>query len=390
MQSSLTTSRLSPSSPLKRNVSKPPSRLYKAPQATYDFGGNKTRPRRRNKESQTIGSSNHSVQPSQHQFSSTNSVSSETTSQRRFKSHNDHELPETPFLWTDDELRSPPAHLKRRIPVSLEDSFSEFWDDDSHSQSHNYEHPLMRQSNPKKFFSRIRSSLSLSNLLQLIILLGLSYVVFDGHHRVHKHKKTIQQFDEERSHILEQMMWIDKAAKKAHKMYAETKDIHEESKEELERDVKAAIDDLNRLQLRIQLNARDRINRIFGDLPVQVSLRLPDESDKRFIVSLSDDAPHAVSTLLEQIDKKIWDDVVLQREKGSTKIMPVNTAVNPVLEFTEKSKGCHEKGAVSVQQLEKEELHTLVLRVHTEGTNELPSDSVCVGKVTSGLEYLLE
>lgn len=234
--------------------------------------------------------------------------------------------------------------------------------------------------------------------LQFLVLVVLAVLIFDSHSRVRQHKVQLQQYDDERAHILEQMMWIDQAAKKVHKKYAQNnvwnalgdeRLAHEEPKELLS-EAEGLRDALKRLQLRVQLNARDRIEQQFGEHPVHVKFTLNPDQDLE--IALTDDTPHAASILLEQVNQRLWDTVELQKLRHQA-VIQVSTnlaATHPVLEFVESSHSCREAGSVVFRQLEAEsmELNVVVLRVHLEDDVETRDEDVCIGKVVKGMEYL--
>ena len=229
-----------------------------------------------------------------------------------------------------------------------------------------------------------------ANVIQCCALLLLAFLVFDSHHRVHKHKIQLQEYDEERAHILEQMMWIDQAAKKVHKKYTEHgkgPDILNQMKGSDE----SVQDALEKLQVRIQLNARDRLSQRFGDKPSEISLKLNSQGE-HLIVALSDDTPHAVSILLEQVQRRIWDDIRVEKTSavGAVLIASAKAATTPLLEFIEPSRGCHENGSVAITQQEDDELHVLKLRVNLIANSPMEPGDVCIGRAVSSLGTLQE
>lgn len=231
-------------------------------------------------------------------------------------------------------------------------------------------------------------TINVTAIVQLLVLLGLAGIIYDSHHRVKAHKIRLQQYDEERAHILEQMMWIDQAAKKVHNKYSGLLDPKTESKEQLADETRQLRDELHQLQLRIQLNSRDRIHESFGDRPVQIRLKLPTD-DAEIVLALSDDTPHAAATLLQQIEKKLWEEMIFRKlEPGVVEVsstMPTNT---PLLEFVEKSRGCHEMGSVALHHSVNNEITVLVLRVHLTELATVADTDVCIGKIVGGLEHL--
>mmetsp|Transcript_9200 Transcript_9200/g.17523 ORF Transcript_9200/g.17523 Transcript_9200/m.17523 type:complete len:450 (-) Transcript_9200:1184-2533(-) len=229
-----------------------------------------------------------------------------------------------------------------------------------------------------------------ANVIQLCALLLLAFLVFDSHHRVHKHKIQLQEYDEERAHILEQMMWIDQAAKKVHKKYTE-QGKGPDSLIQMKGSDESARDALEKLQVRIQLNARDRLAQRFGDKPAEISLKINSHGE-HLIVALSDDTPHAVSILLEQVQRRIWDDIRVEKASavGAVQIASAKAATTPLLEFVEPSRGCHEIGSVAITQQEEDELHVLKLRVNLIANSPMEPGDVCIGRAVSSLGTLQE
>jgi cyclophilin family peptidyl-prolyl cis-trans isomerase len=242
----------------------------------------------------------------------------------------------------------------------------------------------------------------LVSVLQVMFLLAFIIVACDSRRRVHRHNHQLAQYDEERAHILEQMTWIDNAAKKVHKKYAgydqlllntakpSENDNHNDWK--LRDENESLREQIDLLQLRVQQNARDRTVRQFGDKPVQVSLPISDgeASGEHIVIALSDDAPHAVSTFLQQVSIGLWDEVDFQRFKNGRVLQAATrlSSTTPVLEFVEKSRGCRQAGSVAVHQLESDEFHVLVLKIHMEETATIEEGDVCIGTVLKGLETL--
>jgi len=232
-----------------------------------------------------------------------------------------------------------------------------------------------------------------TNLIQLLVLLILAGIVYDSHHRVKAHKVRLQQYDEERAHILEQMMWVDQAAKKVHNKYAGNlhQDPMAESKEELAAETTELRNELEELQLRIQLNARDQLQESFGDKELEITLKMTDSDNQARDVTilLSDDTPHAAATLLRQIDMKLWDQTTFDKvEDGVVEVSSLLPTANPLLLFAEKSRGCHEVGSVALHSTINKELTVLVLRIHLVQNVPLAENDVCIGKVLNGLEYV--
>jgi hypothetical protein len=210
------------------------------------------------------------------------------------------------------------------------------------------------------------------------------------------------------------MMWIDRAAKKVHTRYSALlqSDPSLESREELIDESRFLRDELNRLQVRIQLNARDRIHQLFGNKPLHVrfpvvglaaealqlggtskpSLSSASSTASTIAIALSDDTPHAVATLLTQVvEGQLWDGVSLEAaEPGVVQISSTLSTSSPLLEFVEPSRGCHEAGSVALRSIVKDELAALLLRVLMVDKAPMTDKDVCIGRVLSGLEALNE
>jgi hypothetical protein len=242
----------------------------------------------------------------------------------------------------------------------------------------------------------MRSFVSATNMIQLLVLVVLAVFVYDSHHKVKSHKVRLREYDEERSHMLEQMMWIDQAAKKVHTRYSSLlqKDPSLETREELLDEARYLRDELDRMQVRIQLNSRDRIHQLFGNKPLHITFKLASstssvKAEDLVAVALSDDTPHAVATLLSQVDSRLWDQVEYEAaEPGVVQISSTLATSSPLLEFVERSRGCHEVGSVAMRSVVKNELTRIVLRVHLIERAPMSDKDVCIGKVLSGLELL--
>jgi hypothetical protein len=246
-----------------------------------------------------------------------------------------------------------------------------------------------------------------STFLQLALFLLLVIVVFDSKAKLYHHRTELNNMKEERAHILEQMTWIDLAAKKVHQHYGtpvyEGRDLFAETDPRSLR----MREELDQMQLRIQQNSRERLAAHFGDGPAQVSLSLAQEGDDEryadsLIIALSDDAPHAVSTFVQQLmgPDKAWDRVTIQRlaqpDDCSVVSLQARTEkhrVFPMLEFVEKSRSCDRVGSVSLHQLESgdDQFELLMLKVRLTNAPENAHDSkddICLGTVIAGLDAL--
>lgn len=241
------------------------------------------------------------------------------------------------------------------------------------------------------YTSNKKSVHSRTVLWQAALFVAILYGWYRTFAQLQWHRDELHRYETERAHILEQMTWIDHAAKKVHQHY-HSSNHHGQ---------------LQALELRVQQNSRYNLEQIFGSKPVQVSLTLPENSDEteHLVIALSDDAPHAVQTFVQQVHAGHWDHINVEnyQPSDSDEEAPDNGMVliqastedllqlHPVLEFVEQSRGCQAAGSVSLQSLESDQLQILVLKVRlkdasTTVTNE---NDVCIGTVLKGL-YDLE
>lgn len=357
------------------------------------------------------------------QYSEGNGFSLERQSSNRsitdeFLGASDHRLlPEAPKLWSDDRERSNhvtsmhnsfpdlskersplrPRRRSIRIQSGMDDNSDRVMDDFSNQGTKVYNcssrpKPRHHPDDKHQHANPIRSWMSFTNAIQICVLLILAVFVYDSHHKAKAHRVRLREYDEERSHILEQMMWIDKAAKKVHNRYSTMlqKDPSLESREELVEETKYLRSELERVQLRIQLNARERIHQLFDEKPLHVNFKASlNNHVEDVILALSDDTPHAVATLLEQVDQKLWEDLAFEPvEPGIVQVSSLLPTSTPLLEFVERSRGCHEVGAVSLRSTIKDEITMVVLRIHLGENVPLSDKDVCIGKLLQGLDAL--
>lgn len=326
---------------------------------------------------------------------------------RRYNKKSDESVPSGEYMLNDDEasVYSYYTQMSMGREASLRgEQHQDYPADDDHS--HNHTRRKAKSLQLRKLHNLWHHTSLKWILLQLLLVAAFVWVVRDGKQRQQLHQQQLQEYEEERAHILEQMTWIDAAAKKVHQKYtanmsgggdggAESNQalldrMQHESKADLQEESRELMQELEQMQHRVQQNARHRISQYFGDRPVQVSLPLLPDGDRRVVIALQDDAPHAVSTFLQQVIDKLWDEVDFQRLRQG-RILQVATrlsATNPVLEFAEQSRGCHQVGGVAVHQLESTDFHVLVLKIHMGEHTPMEEGDVCIGTVVVGLEEL--
>jgi cyclophilin family peptidyl-prolyl cis-trans isomerase len=245
-------------------------------------------------------------------------------------------------------------------------------------------------------------------IAQGIIVILFIFILYDSRRRNIQHQQQLAMLDEERAHILEQMTWIDNAAKKVRKKYSSGYDstmllqpvqsnngnVKSKSKEAQHNtdENKMLQSKIDMLQLRVQQNARTRTSIQFGDEPVQVSLPISegDVRNEHFVIALSDDAPHAVNTFLQQVSIGLWNEIDFQQIQNRRVIQAStrHSDMKPILEFVEKSRGCHKAGSVALHQLESDDFHVTVLKIHMDASATVDTDDVCIGNVVNGFDLL--
>lgn len=245
-------------------------------------------------------------------------------------------------------------------------------------------------------------------IFQFLLFSCLIFLVWDARVKLSDHKAQLRHLEEEREHILHQMTWIDSEAKKAHEHYSSPKLVvtgHEHMASKASKQLGSR--ELDRIQLRIQQNARDFITERFGDGAMVVSLPLPsyssyegDVKSQLLSIALSGDAPHAVSTFTQQIqaESSAWSDLLVRRLVSNSECSIVSiearspdTNILPVLEFIEKTRGCHEAGSVSLHPIEStnEESQRLMLKIRlTASSSRNNAGDICIGRVVEGLDEL--
>lgn len=246
------------------------------------------------------------------------------------------------------------------------------------------------------------------NVLQFVVLIFLGAMIYDSHHKVKHHRNKLVQYDEERSHILEQMRWMDGVSKKVHSNYqkqqllsnvdvglafavSSTSTAPSENVERLRQQ-------LQQLQLRIQSNARDKIHEWFGDKPITMTLSFGNQDNNQVHLALSDDTPHAIGTLLQQQrEKNLWQRLDVHKTGAVVTVRSLTSAeqeqpTTPVLEFVESSRKCHERGSVALVRRHGDSILSLQIYLRENaiapGAQVEAEDRICIGKVASGMEFL--
>merc|ERR1719343_1882630 len=157
------------------------------------------------------------------------------------------------------------------------------------------------------------------------------------------------------------------------------------------------------LQKRIQLSARNHLIREFGEGPVQVLLDLDfgDSSANAgphlITILLWLDTPHAAWTWLEQIGNNVWDGAEFKWEQGHIiDAYPPEYRVDPQrdgkTEFVEHSLHAHQPWTVGVRELPNHanggSRGSMSMYINLQDNSQLNKHETCVGKIIDGFDAL--
>lgn len=157
------------------------------------------------------------------------------------------------------------------------------------------------------------------------------------------------------------------------------------------------------LQKRIQLSARNHIIQEFGEGPVQVVLEL-DYGDAianvgphKISILLWHDTPHAAWTWLEQIGNNVWDGAEFKWQKGHIiDAIPSQNRVDPdrggKIEFVEYTQHAHQAWTIGVRDRPSNGNGTgagsMEMYINLQDNTQLHKHETCIGKVVDGFDAL--
>jgi cyclophilin family peptidyl-prolyl cis-trans isomerase len=259
--------------------------------------------------------------------------------------------------------------------------------------------------------------MKLGHFLQILIVLAVTVLVWESHHKALFAAVQLTQFKEEESLLLLHLQKIEqqsiqlhenlnrlakagpnaKGAQDSNSLGAAAADsgekvdfelIHKQTQqlyqmeEELNHEVKT-------LQTRIQQSARSHIVQEFGEGPVQVILELhfDQEGPSRISILLWHDTPHAAWTWLEQIGRHVWDGADFKWQEahvidaGPRKQDPLGGKI----EFVEQGQHSHEAWTVG---LKEDDGGSLGFYINLQDNKNYHKSEVCVGKVIDGFDAL--
>lgn len=317
-----------------------------------------------------------------------------------------------PKVWTRSRSSGHKSHVRARNPhavstqgLTIFQKCNRYWGGSHHQSSNNNSSSNYAMNKPNastKDALKNRWIRCLFPFVQGMVGIVFVYILYDSRRRNLLHQQQLLLLDEERAHILEQMTWIDNAAKKVHKKYGTTSGMlalddakiysNPADAQQYKDENRQLQNKLDLLQLRVQQNARTRTSIQFGDEPVQVSLPISEGNvqNEHYVIALSDDAPHAVNTFLQQVTIGLWNEIDFQQMQNG-RVIQVSTRfgeTKPILEFVEQSRGCHTAGSVALHQLESDDFRVMVLKIHMDASATVDTDDVCIGNVVQGFEHL--
>lgn len=299
----------------------------------------------------------------------------------------------------------------------------------NHSSSDSYPDPRIRKSYLRRDFSFTQLLMSLKPifLLQVVVVLAVTYLVWDSHHKALLTTEKLHQFRHSESMLMLHLQRIEQQSIHLHENLIQLHDGSEfanlgsskqkapsssvdsdlirkqmqqlqQMEEELEHEVKS-------LQNKIKKSARNSIIHSYGEGPVQVVLEVDlggdivygdsktarDEKDRvnRISILLWHDTPHAAWTWLQQIESNAWDNVLWEVDRG----LSIEAAVSPKalpedgskLQFVEKAQKAHEAWTVGFSNMED---GGSGIFINLKDNSHYHRHEVCVGKVLDGFSVL--
>jgi cell division protein FtsB len=324
---------------------------------------------------------------------------------------------------SDQQFHNRSLRSRRRSSVQLDDM------DKIHPMhSRNLSHTSLdldpssriRKSYLRRDFTKFVMGLKPVFLLQVVVVLAVTFLVWDSHHKALLTTEKLHQFRHSESMLMLHLQRIEQQSIHLHENLIQLHDGSEFSnlgsskqkaasssvdsdlirkqmqqlqqmEEELEHEVKS-------LQTKIKKSARSSIIHSYGEGPVQVMLEVDlgdnkvyDEKDEsnRISVLLWHDTPHAAWTWLQQIESGAWDNVPWEVDRG----LSIEAAVSPLslpedgskLQFVEKAQKAHEAWTVGFSNMEG---GGSGIFINLKDNSHYHRHEVCVGKVLDGFSVL--
>lgn len=303
--------------------------------------------------------------------------------------------------------------LRRRAGTGTSD------DEDGYSRrgGHNNDSPYRssRTRNRRSTFLSWHklSRMKLGHMLQVVIVLAVTALVWESHHKALFAAEQLSQFKEEESLLLLHLQKIEQQSIQLHENLSRLAQsgIHNTKPEEkqgqgeavdvalilqqtqqLYRMEEVLNNEVRTLQTRIQQSARNHIIQEFGEGPVQVVLEVDlgdNTGPDRISILLWHDTPHAAWTWLEQIGRHVWDDAHFQWQQGHV-IDAAPIREDPLggkIEFVEQSQHGHDSWTVGLRESDSD-TGAMSMYVNLQDNSNVNKHETCVGKVIDGFDAL--
>jgi cyclophilin family peptidyl-prolyl cis-trans isomerase len=245
--------------------------------------------------------------------------------------------------------------------------------------------------------------------------------VYESHQKADDASNKLLLFKEEESLLLNHLQMIELQSIHLHTVLAQLAEIDggnvggdhnpeggkididliHEQKKQLKKMEEEVSHEVENLQKRIQLSARNHIIQEFGEGPVQVVLDLDlgdameNAGPHRITILLWHDTPHAAWTWLEQIGNNVWDGAEFNWHAGHTiDAIPPKDRVDPErdgqIEFVEHSQHEHTDWTVGVreQPTNGSGRGSMSMYINLRDNSQLHKYETCVGKVVDGFDAL--
>jgi len=262
------------------------------------------------------------------------------------------------------------------------------------------------------------ASLKIGNILQVIIVLAITAMVWESHSKALSAAQALSEFKVEESRLKLVLQQLEKQSIHLHENMAKLAkdgfkhggddgqqpsqgggfdiDLIKKQTQKLYQMEKEFSNEVQGLQQRIQHTSRKHILEEFGEGPVQIVLELdfgPGEMNggnkNEISILLWHDTPHAAWTWLEEIGRHVWDGSEFSWEEGHfISATPSREDPDPVgskLEFVEESDHIHEQWTVGLRENESGRLSAYI---NLADNAHLHNHETCVGQVIDGFDVL--
>jgi cyclophilin family peptidyl-prolyl cis-trans isomerase len=335
-------------------------------------------------------------------------------------------------FYNNTSVREGSLRSRRRSSVQLDD-----FDKVHSSHPYHLDHTWsdmdasshIRKSYMRRDFSLSKLLMSLKPifLLQVVVVLAVTFLVWDSHHKALLTTEKLHQFRHSESMLMLHLQRIEQQSIHLHENLIQLQDGSEftglgspkqkaspasvdsdlirkqmqqlqQMEEELEHEVRS-------LQTKIKKSARNSIIHSYGEGPVQVLLEVDigdnkvsgesisdeneDSNRNRISIILWHDTPHAAWTWLQQIESGAWNNVPWEVDRG----LSIEAAVSPLslpedgskLQFVEKALKGHEAWTVGFSNMEG---GGSGIFINLKDNSHYHRHEVCVGKVLDGFSVL--